>query len=276
MDPISQTSIWMAAARAAETARPDRLFSDPYAQALTGAAGPKTSKPDLAPTEKVQDPTCYLSIRTRFFDDALQKAGTQLRLAQVVILGAGLDCRAFRLDWPEGVHLYELDLAEILAKKASVLQKLEAKANCHRHGVTADFQGLWSSALAVAGFDPTRPAAFLAEGLMMYLQPAVAIGLLEALSSLAAQASWLGADLISKEILTSPATKALMDRLARQGCPWQFGISDPVNVLHSYGWNATVTMPGEPGANFGRWPYPVPPMYTPGIPQMYLVTAVRE
>src|SRR5687768_9152411 len=122
LDPIGQTARWVAAARALESQRPDRLFHDPFAAALAGAEG-ITFLRTIGPTAAVV--TAYLALRTRFLDDLLREtvaAGTR----QLVILAAGLDSRAFRLPWPDDLTLYELDRPAVLAAKAAVMNDLAA------------------------------------------------------------------------------------------------------------------------------------------------------
>src|SRR5215472_15255157 len=111
MTPVGLTSRWVAASRALETESSWHLFADPYARSLAGEEGfallarSQATKP--GPPSEGPDP--YLSIRTRFFDDALLGAVGDLPAAQVVLLAAGMDARAFRLSWPVGVALYEVD-----------------------------------------------------------------------------------------------------------------------------------------------------------------------
>jgi methyltransferase (TIGR00027 family) len=277
MNPISLTSCWVAVGRALETERPDRLFHDPYARALAGPQGfalfaaMQAAKGGTPSAEA--DP--YLSIRTRFFDDALLRALADPALRQLVLLGAGMDARAFRLRWPPGARLFELDRQEVFDHKDAVLAGLGARPACTRHTVAVDLEGDWPARLGRAGFDPEAPAAFLLEGLLVYLEPAAALGLLEKLSPLARPGSWLGADLVGPELLASPYIKPFLDLLTQRGCPWRFGVSDPVALLAPYGWAADFVLPGEPEAHYGRWPYPVAPRSVPGFPRSYLVTARR-
>src|SRR5262249_3573006 len=150
-----------------------------------------------------------------------------------------------------------------------------ARPMCAREVVRADLEEDWVSSLLQAGFAREQPAAFLAEGLLVYLSAGAVAGLLTALQGLAGPGSWLGADLVGRELLSSPYLKAFLDKLKQFGCPWQFGTEDPEQVLAGYGWAARVVVPGEPEANYGRWPYPTAPRGIPGIPRSYLVTARR-
>ena len=99
---LAETANWVAAARAEESRRADRLFDDPLAEQLAGEAGFSWLKanPHAATT---------LAIRTRFFDDFLAEATLRYGIRQVVIIASGFDMRSWRIEWPEGVRLFELD-----------------------------------------------------------------------------------------------------------------------------------------------------------------------
>jgi methyltransferase (TIGR00027 family) len=129
-------------------------------------------------------------IRTRFFDDYLT-AATAAGCAQVALLAAGLDSRAFRLAWPEGTRLFEVDLPGILAFKDTVLAAQGAAARCERITVPADLRSDWIPALNAAGYDPGRPMAWLVEGLLIYLTATDAGRLLGSVTGLSAPGSRL-------------------------------------------------------------------------------------
>jgi methyltransferase (TIGR00027 family) len=164
--PLATTAHWIAAVRARESARPDRLFDDPYAAALAGARG-------VAMRERSEHAAggenAFIPVRTRYFDDVLTAAAEHGAVAQVVLLGAGMDTRAYRLGLPERLDLFELDRAEVLAEKDAVLTGAGARPGCRRHAVPVDLAGPWSGPLRAAGFDPDAASAWLAEGLLFYL-----------------------------------------------------------------------------------------------------------
>jgi methyltransferase (TIGR00027 family) len=278
MTPVGLTSRWVAANRSRETESSARLFADPYARSLAGEEGfallarSEASRPG-PPSEK---PDPYLSIRTRFFDDALLGAVGERPRAQVVLLAAGMDARAFRLDWPVGVELYEVDRQEVFDHKEVILQDLGARPACTRRVVSADLEGDWIGPLLAAGFDASRPGAFLAEGLLVYLEESAADTLLAGLGRIGRTGSWLGADLVDPSLLASPYFQSFLDELDRIGCPWRFATSEPELFFGRRGWEATVVLPGEAEAHYGRWPYPIAPRNMPGIPRSYFVTARRR
>jgi methyltransferase (TIGR00027 family) len=277
MTPVGMTSRWVAASRACESERPHPLFDDPYARALAGEEGfAMLSESWTAHSGSTPDGSePYLAIRTRFFDDALLSAAVEIGLRQVVILAAGMDSRAFRLAWPSGVALYEVDRDDVFDHKEGVLTGLGATPRCARTVVRVDLESDWITPLIRAGFDPEQPAAILMEGLLVYLEKDAVVSLLSAVRRIAAPGSWLGVDLVGNDFLSSLYLKPFMTKMKQFGCAWRFGVDHPESLLASYGWTAKVVQPGERGISHGRWPYPVFPRGLPGFPRTYLATARR-
>lgn len=283
MDPLALTSRWMAAARAREGERPHRLFFDPLAAKLAGPEGfawlertePATRLGERA--DPLLGPGLYVVVRTRFFDDFLLRACRDGGARQVVLLAAGMDARAFRLPWPPGTRLYELDRPEVLVAKEEVLARLGARATCERCAIGVDLvEGAsWTRALLDAGYEAREPSVWLAEGLLFYLTEPSVHALLDAVGGLAATGGRLGADLVGGELLTSPVMRPLLEALARLGVSGRFGTEDPEGLFAGHGWEAEVFQPGGLGANYGRWPYPVMPRGIKGVPRLFLVGALR-
>jgi methyltransferase (TIGR00027 family) len=279
MTPVGSTARWVAASRALETESANPLFSDPFARELAGDAGfalLTSLWTGVTPTSGTV-PEPYFVIRTRFLDDALLAAVRASSFTQVVVLAAGLDTRAFRLGWPEGLVLFEVDRHDVFNHKETVLKRLKAQPRCERRIVRADFSQPWTDAILSAGFDSSRPAAILAEGFLPYLDESVVARLFETIGSLAREGSWLGLDTINAEWLVSPWPfyQTYLKKLAELGCPWVFGVNDPEQFLAQYGWTGTIAQPGEPEANYGRWPHAAVPRAYPTVPRTYLVTASR-
>jgi methyltransferase (TIGR00027 family) len=267
MDALGATSQWTAAARAKESQRSDRLFSDPYASALAGTEGVRL----LSDLERAGNHSVYLAIRTRFFDDfALSVAHF---LHQIVILAAGMDTRAFRLSWPPGTTIFELDRREVLAHKDRILREREATPSCDRRVVLADLEEPWQGFLHAGGFDASAPALFLVEGLTPYLSLDRVMSLFAQISDMAKVGSHLGVDFVGQSFLDSPSTRTYLSRLSSYGIPWQFGTDDPGQFLEKFGWHATATLPGEPEANWGRLPATQLPRGSATSPRSYLVRA---
>jgi methyltransferase (TIGR00027 family) len=277
MTPVGSTARWVAASRALETESANPLYRDPFARDLAGRPGfammaamrGALGLPDTA----AADP--YLTIRTRYFDDSMRAAVAGGAVTQAIILAAGMDSRAFRIDWPGGLKLFEVDRDDVFDHKETVLKRADARPLCDRRIVRADLSGDWASALIDAGFDPGQPAAILAEGLLMYLDEAEVNHVLSSIGAIAADGSWLGVDLVNTNMLVSTYTAAYMKRLTEAGCPWKFGVDDPDGFLARHGWKGTAVVPGEPGANYDRWAYPVLPRAVPGMPRAYFVHARR-
>jgi methyltransferase (TIGR00027 family) len=278
MTPVGATSRWIAAARALETESEEPLFVDPFARDLAGEVGfsifSSTQGASGAVTH-ARNP--YLSIRTKFLDDAILKAVRENGYTQVVILAAGMDTRAFRLDWPTGLTLFEVDRDDVFGWKEPILDFLQASPTCDRRVIRTDLTGDWTTALTAAGFDPSRPAAFLIEGLLMYLREPDVERLLTSLSTVAARGSWFALDVINDHVLTSAFTIGTLKVLEALGCPWQFGIAHPESYFARFGWTATVVMPGDPVTQYGpRWTFPTIPRAVPNMPRMFFVTGSND
>jgi methyltransferase (TIGR00027 family) len=177
-ESVGATALGVAAARAAETARPDALIRDDYAYLLTASAGPAWAQMASADDEWLRDDEQarrqhemarnYQAVRTHYFDgyfDVAVRAG----IRQVVILAAGLDSRAYRLDWPTGTTAFEIDQPKVLDYKTSTLDAHGGLPKARRVPVAVDLRDDWPAALLAAGFDPAQPTAWLAEGLLPYL-----------------------------------------------------------------------------------------------------------
>lgn len=268
--PLQATARWTAAVRAGERRRPDPLVDDPWAEALAGEEGMAWLA--ARPPESVTP----IALRTRYFDDWLRIAAIDGGRRQVVLLAAGLDTRAWRLPWAAGTTVFELDRAAVLDAKEAVMAAAGAVPTARRVAVDADLAGDWGAALLGAGFDPAVPSAWLAEGILFYLPDDAVARVLATVSGLAAPGSVLGFDIPNAAVLTSPYTKAWLDMQAAAGAPWVGTIDDPATVLDGLGWTPSITQPGEPAANHGRWTLPVIPAGMRELPHTWYATAVRR
>ncbi|MCF6388893.1 class I SAM-dependent methyltransferase [Mycobacterium sp. MBM] len=178
---VGTTAVMVAAARAAETASADPLITDPYARMLVEGAGGGVwglmMDEDWVARAVDIDPDgaaifahmgSYQAVRTRFFDDFFAAAWAA-GIRQVVILASGLDSRAYRLEWPAGTTVYEIDQPKVLEYKQSVLAEHGVQPRADRREVAIDLRQDWPKALQEAGFDSSSATAWLAEGLLMYL-----------------------------------------------------------------------------------------------------------
>ena len=276
---VSLTSRLTAAARARESRRADRLFDDPWAEAMVGSEGvalmDRIEAAARPPGSTLPAENPYIAIRTRFIDEYLATELDRPELRQVGLVAAGLDSRAFRLPWPPNLRCFEIDLPEVLAAKQAILDRLGARPGCDRRCIAVDLAAQWGRAIGEAGFDRDAPVLWVIEGLFPYLDEAFAHAVLGNCSSLSAPGSRLFADMVSRTFLESPWTQSYLQVLEREKAPWKFGTNEPEALLALHGWRATVRRPGDEGASYGRWPFPVPPRNTPGFPESYLITAAR-
>ncbi|MEV7603656.1 SAM-dependent methyltransferase [Kitasatospora sp. NPDC089797] len=246
MSPVSRTALSVALVRAYESRRPEPLFVDPYAAGFAEAAGMPLKAPD---GRRLSDLTVALAVhvmlRTAFYDDRLLAAGAD----QVVLLAAGLDARAYRLDWPAGTRLWELDLPPVLDFKQQVLDAAGAAPSCERGVLPGDLlDPRWPRRLVAAGFDPQRPTVWLAEGLVVYLSVEQAAGLLTAVGSLSAPGSRL-----LMERGRDVSGTAYDPSLAHVTELWQGGLGpDTEGWLEARGWRTRTTSIAEVGAAYGR------------------------
>ena len=256
--PVGLTAIGVAAIRAAESERPDRLFDDPYAAGFARAAGDWRPGPTTPATEEAARVRgrliSWIIVRTRFLDDVLLQACAG-SCRQVVILGAGLDSRAFRLTWPDGTRLWELDLADVIAFKERVIQAEGWRPGCERMTVPVDLSANWGEPLLGAGFDAGAPVAWVAEGLLAYLSAEVRDALVTRAAGLSVPGSRMGLTLAASERLAA-WRRAHPDGTAARGdyvALWQSTAPpDPAEWLAEHGWRASLFDVAERAAAYGR------------------------
>jgi methyltransferase (TIGR00027 family) len=182
------------------------LISDPYAEPLVRAVGVDvftrlaTGELDPSAFDLDDDKTVgmdrmvdNMAVRTKFFDDFFTDA-TAAGIRQAVILASGLDARAYRLAWPAGTVVYEVDQPQVIEFKTRALADIGAEPTADRRAVAIDLRFDWPSALKKAGFDPDQPTAWSAEGLLGYLPPDAQDQLLETITALSAPGSRLATE----------------------------------------------------------------------------------
>jgi methyltransferase (TIGR00027 family) len=272
---VGKTALGVARVRAHESQREDRLFDDPYAQAFVDAApGAFPEEQAVRGSPDAHGPLALLGaafyahavIRTRFYDDYLI-AATAAGSRQVVLLAAGLDTRAFRLAWPAGTRVFELDLPGVLACKEAVLNARGAVPRCERVTVPADLRGDWPTQLTAAGFDRARPATWLVEGLIIYLTAGEAGRMLSQVGGLSAPGSRLAFehDPAGPDALTARARQ--IPAMRKYASLWKGGLGDPPGWLAGHGWRPEFHGLAALGRSYRR---PVPDSARSGF-----LTAVR-
>lgn len=267
---VADTGLLVAAIRAAESRREDRLFEDPFAEKLAGETGRRMLEEALATTGDKS--TLQIVVRTKFWDEALLRATTHID--QVVLLAAGMDARAFRLAWPAGTVVYELDQPEVIAAKSGLLA--DASPRCRWTALGVDLTRDWTTALRSTTFDPARPAVWLAEGLLQYLDEAAVHTLFDRVDAMSAPGSVLLYDVVGKTLLDAAMLAAVRESMARSGAPWRFGTDAPGELSTRLGWSANVTDIAEPGNAYGRWFTPAVPLDVPGVPRGYFVEGTKS
>jgi methyltransferase (TIGR00027 family) len=168
---VGYTALLVAGWRALHATSPEPLVRDEYAKHFIAASADPYLTGQLTHPGTSEGATAFprlYGVQTRFFDEFFQSA-TERGIRQAVIVGAGLDSRAYRLKWPSGTTVFEIDRPKVLDFKARLLDEHRAKPTAHRRDVAADLRNDWSIPLRAAGFDPQQPTAWSVEGLLPYL-----------------------------------------------------------------------------------------------------------
>jgi methyltransferase (TIGR00027 family) len=196
---VSTTAVGIATIRAAEARQPEPLFTDPLADDFVRAANAfATVERDTATRTRVGALIMWVRVRTRFLDDVVTGACAD-GCRQFVVLGAGLDARAFRLPLPGDARCFELDLPDVLAFKERVVREQDHRPVCERIVVPTDLSGPWTNDLDRAGFDAHQRSTWLAEGLLSYLSEETRESLVDEVTHRATNGSRFGVTLASAE-----------------------------------------------------------------------------
>jgi methyltransferase (TIGR00027 family) len=257
LEGVSETALGAAEMRAEESRRPERLIDDPYAAAFVAAAPPLFPDiPSIADDAElaalIEASVTGIAVRTRFYDEFLSTARAA-GCRQVVLLAAGLDARAFRLDWPEETHVFEIDLPNLFAFKETVLAQQRAEPKCARTVVAIDLRDDWPTALQAAGFDPDLPSAWTAEGLLAYLSNDDAARLLTAIGELATNGSQLSFeydDFAADSTLSQVRAMPGMEEVASM---WEGGLTEhPADWLRRHAWQVRTHDRATLARSYGR------------------------
>jgi methyltransferase (TIGR00027 family) len=280
---VGSTAVMVAAARAVETERSDALIRDPYAKLLVTNAGAgvlweamldpavaaKVEAIDAESAAQLEHMHSYQAVRTNFFDTYFADA-VAAGIRQVVILASGLDSRAYRLDWPAGTTVYEIDQPQVLEYKSTTLAENGVTPSADRRAVAIDLRQDWPAALRAAGFDPTARTAWLAEGLLMYLPAEAQDRLFTLIGELSPAGSRISAE-------TAPAhaeerRQQMRERFRKVAD--ELGLEETVDVgelmyrddhradvadwLNNHGWSARAQRSTDEMRRVGRWIENVP------------------
>lgn len=221
---VGATATAVAAQRAIASSPPDASLNDPWADPLVRAVGIDSfiklldnqldrSDDPLLNRQAVKE---QITVRTRFFDDFFVQA-TESGIKQAVILASGLDTRAYRLPWPAGTVVYEIDQPEVIEFKTRTLGELGATPSAERRTVSIDLREDWPSALTAAGFDPAQPTAWSAEGLLVYLPPEAQDRLFDNIAAVSAPGSRIATEHLDLRSIPSDWAQKLTERSRRIG-----------------------------------------------------------
>ncbi|MHA7665803.1 class I SAM-dependent methyltransferase [Mycolicibacterium sp. HS_4_1] len=294
---VGATATLVAAARALATGADDPIIDDPFAAPLVravgvdfftklvdGATDPTQFGAGYGPT--MSQLTNGMAARTRFFDDFFHDAG-KAGIRQAVILAAGLDARAYRLSWPAGTVVYEIDQPDVIEFKSKTLSDQGAAPTTQRRTVAIDLRDDWPAALRAAGLDPTKPTAWIAEGLFGYLPPEAQDRLLDQISELSAPGSRMGAEGVPgtpdlDEDAVRERMKAASEHWREQGFELDFAdlvyLGDRADVdtyLQGHGWQTTVVTSNELLVRNGLAAVEPDPDGQPSMGEVDYVTALR-
>lgn len=262
---VGATATMVAAARAAASREPDALIDDPYAEPLVRAVGielfNRLAAGEIPPDDDGQAlglarMTATMAVRTKFFDEFFLGA-TAAGIRQAVILASGLDSRPYRLAWPNGTVVYEIDQPEVIAFKDDVLVKLGAAPTGERRALGIDLRDDWVTLLRNSGFDPTAPTVWSAEGLLGYLPPDAQDRLLDSITALSAPGSRVAMDAAKPP--TADEAEQSREKMRAIGEHWReqgFHLdlaslaytgerNDAIDYLESHGWRVQSTLTND-------------------------------
>ncbi len=277
---VGATATMVAAARAIATTADDALINDPFAEPLVRAVGvdffTRLATGELLAEDLdadnasvgMQRMTDNMAVRTKFFDEFFLTAtgggnpadatgggnpadATASGVRQAVILASGLDARAYRLQWPAGTTVYEIDQPEVIEFKSTTLAEFGAEPTADRRTVAMDLRYDWPSALIAAGFDPSQPTAWSAEGLLGYLPPEAQDRLLDTITELSAVGSWVAVE--SVPTIDPAEHEKAVERMQEASERWRshgFDLdfanliylgdrNEPAGYLEDHGWRLT-------------------------------------
>lgn len=299
-ESVGATALGVAAARAAETESADPLIRDPFARVFLDAVGDGMwsvfANPEVLAGEVDVEPDVlararlmvdFMATRTAFFDEFFQGAA-DAGVRQVVILASGLDSRAWRLPWPDGTTVYELDQPQVLDFKNATLRRHGARPTSELVNIAIDLRQDWPTALQDVGFDPSQPAAWSAEGLVRYLPSQAQDLLFERIDALSAPGSWLASNVPGEGFLDPQlvarqrAEMSLMRVAAARLADTEVTDFDDLwyaeertavaDWLRERGWTVSAQTLAELLAHYGR---SVPDNLTESIPPQLFVAAQR-
>ena len=252
---VGATATGVAAARALASRGANPLVDDPFAEPLVKAVGTEVftkmlsgevdfeqADPSFNPRQMAE----RIAVRTRYFDNFFT-AATDSGIRQAVILASGLDARGYRLPWPSGTTVYEIDQPQVIEFKTTTMADLGARPTADLRVVGIDLRNDWPAALRAKGFDIAQPTAWIAEGLLIYLPPDAQDQLFDNIASLSAAGSRLATEFIpDTDVFTDKRAQARSERWRRLGVNvdmrelvYRGKRSHVIRYLEAGGWHVT-------------------------------------
>jgi methyltransferase (TIGR00027 family) len=265
---VGATATMVAAARALASKEPNALIDDPFAIPLVRAVGidfftrlaeGEINMADVDNGRTAALMTTVMAVRTKFFDDFFLDAAAD-GVRQAVILAAGLDSRPYRLPWPDGTVVYEIDQPKVIEFKTETMTAIGAAPSADRRAVAIDLRDDWPAALRRSGFDDSQPTAWSAEGLLVYLPPEAQDRLFDNITALSAPGSQLATE------YHPDAGASIAERAAAMRAEWQqhgFDVnladlfyqgerSHVVDYLTGHGWQVSARTRPDMFREYGR------------------------
>jgi methyltransferase (TIGR00027 family) len=287
---VGSTALFVATARALEAQKANPLVVDPYAEIFCRAVGGDAADvlDGKAPDHQLKSDgfgehfVNFQAARTKYFDDYFRRAADS-GVRQVVVLAAGLDSRAYRLDWPAATTVFELDRPQVLDFKREVLADQGAGPRAERREIAVDLRDDWPQALRDSGFDPAKPSAWIAEGLLIYLPASAQEQLFTGIDSLAGPGSHVAVedgapmppDAYQAALQEERAATAEGDQRVFFQLIYNEQHQPATEWFGKHGWNAVGTPLADYLREVGR-PVPGPDVEAgPMIARNTLVSAVR-
>ncbi|HEX4558023.1 MAG TPA: class I SAM-dependent methyltransferase [Mycobacterium sp.] len=265
---VGATATMVAAARALASREPEPLINDPFAADLVRAVGidffTRLADGEINQAEVDKGGTgalmaTVMAVRTKFFDDFFTDAAAD-GVRQAVILASGLDSRPYRLPWRDGTVVYEIDQPKVIEFKTATMTAIGASPTADRRAVAVDLREDWPAALRRSGFDDSKPTAWTAEGLLVYLPPEAQDRLFDNITALSAPGSQLATE------YHPDAGAGIGERAAAMRAEWQqhgFDVdladlfyqgerSHVVDYLTGHGWQVSARLRPDLFREYGK------------------------
>jgi methyltransferase (TIGR00027 family) len=232
IENVSDTALWVAVYRAMETARPDAIFRDPFAEGLAGSKGLKI----VGEMKQGRMMAWAMIVRTAVMDEMIMDRINNAGVDTVLNLAAGLDTRAWRLALPAALRWIDVDLPAITEYKQSYMR--DEKPVCDYEAIAADLtNGPVRDAVFAQVGRSARSLLVITEGLLIYLSEAEVTSLARALHDISPARYWITD--IASPMLLEWMRKSWGKSVEKGNAPFKFGPEDSTAWFASVGWRET-------------------------------------